>query len=374
MKPIEATIAGHGNSVGNDTPCCGPASKWAAIINDKVVWMPDRHVHAVVLREQGGVGDDHLLFRDHNSDHDPVMPQDGKIDLGQGNIYYSECGCQDHQRPACQAPAKLGYIADDRWEVVTIPAQTGASLRALFNLDRDTDLFRDLKSPHDEPVGDADAADFTDGCVFRTGKGKRVLRIFVNGLPFTEHDGVKPEMTGREIALLVETKPENTTVTRITGGANEAVPLGETAKVADCDQFKVVRCNVNAGFQSERIVRELATLRESGVRVTLVEGSVPAVIYHDVPAKAGQPVAVTDVLVKIPSGYPAGIPDNAFLPEGSPLLQCTLGQPQHTETIGGRRWTQTSLHPHHPRKGVAWDKNTHGFHTYYGEMIHWLNQ
>lgn len=373
MPDQTAHRASHGNPVGNHTPNCIPASKWAAIANDKLVWMPERHVHITALREQAGIPADDLLFRDHNSEHDPVMPKDGTIDLAEGNVFYSEPGCGDATRPACEAPAKLAYVVNDRWEIFTNPNQTGRMLRDFFALTDDVELFRDLKSPDDQSIGDADTANFVDGCVFRTHERKHTLRIFVNKLPFTEHDGVKPEMTGLEIAKLVENKPENTRVTKITEGQDTPIELNLPVKITSCDQFKVIRNNVNAGFQPERIDRELAILRQSGVRVTFVSGQMPAVIYHDMPVKTGKPVGTTDVLVKVPSGYPGGVIDNAFLPEGSPLLNCTPGSPQDTASFEGHKWTQKSIHPH-ATNAIPWDKDKHGFHTYYGEMLHWLNQ
>lgn len=373
MSSSTQTSDSHGNPVGNHTPNCSPASKWAAVVNDTLVWMPERHVHITTLREQAGIPADHLLFRDQNSEDDTVMPKEGTIDLAEGNVFYGEPGCEADARPTCHAPAKLAFVVNDRWEIVTKPNQTGRTLRDLFDLSKDVELFRDLKSPDDQPVSDGDAVQFADGCVFRTHERKHTLRIFVNKLPFTEHDGVKPEMTGLEIAKLVEDKPENTRVTNITGGQSTPVELNQTIKIADCDQFKVVRNNVNAGFQSERIDRELTILRESGVRLTFVAGPMPAVIYHDVPVAHGKPVETTDVLVRVPSGYPGGVIDNAFLPEGSPLLNCTPGSAQETVVFDGRRWTQKSIHPH-ANNGIPWDKDKHGFHTYYGEMLHWLNQ
>jgi hypothetical protein len=95
------------------------------------------------------------------------------------------------------------------------------------------------------------------------------------------------------------------------------------------------------------------------------------VIYHDVPVRAGLPVSATDVLVRVPSGYPGGIIDNAFLPEGSPLLNCTPGGEQQVESFDGRSWKQKSIHPY--TGSVAWNKDRHGFHTYYAEMVSWLH-
>jgi hypothetical protein len=128
---------------------------------------------------------------------------------------------------------------------------------------------------------------------------------------------------------------------------------------------------VNAGFQSSRIEREIAQLRENGVNVTLLTEPVPAVVYSGVPTKPGHPAGSSDVLVKVPGGYPAAFIDNAFLPEGSPLLGRVPGGVQGAETFGGRVWRQISIHPY-SGNGAAWNKDRYGFHTYYDEILSWL--
>jgi hypothetical protein len=348
-----------------------PQAKWGAIVNDTLVWTPDNRIHMVTLREQTGIPSDHRVFRDQNSEDDPMMPEEGTIDLKEGNVFYSEPDCESDTRPTCKAPPKLAIIINDKWEIVTIDAQTGRTIRHLFNLGEDVDLFRDLRSPVDQPIADGDSASFADGCVFRTHLRKHTLRIFVNRLPFTERDGVKLEMSGLEIAKLVEERPQNTRVSRITDGHSTPVGLDETIKIVTCDQFKVVRCDVNAGFESTRIERELSILREGGAQLSFLAGPIPAVIYHDVPVKDGSSIAKTDVLVKVPSGYPGRMIDNAFLPAGSPLLNTSPGAVQETLQFSGCAWTQKSIHPHAPN-GMPWNKDKHGFHTYYGEIQNWL--
>ena len=88
-------------------------------------------------------------------------------------------------------------------------------------------------------------------------------------------------MTGLEIAALVYDKPENTTVSKLEGEHDEKeIPVGlkDTIKIHECEKFKVIRNDVNAGFQS-RIEREIALLRENGVNVTLLTEPVPAVVF-----------------------------------------------------------------------------------------------
>jgi hypothetical protein len=344
--------------------------KWFAQIDDKIVAVPDATVAVSVLKTQAGVADGHVLVRDHNSQNDVVL-DGGVVDLREGNVFYSIPAEQVGERTVCRVPAKRAILVDDRAEEIGTPHQTGGSIRELFELPKRVDLFRDLHSPNDQSIDLNTAVEFQDGPVFYT-RTRVQFTIFVNKLAFTKADGAKKEMTGREIAELVEKEPQNTKVERITGGQKTKIELDETVAVQDRDEFKVIRCNVNAGFQSDRIERELARLRESGLAVRLVAGHVPAVIYCDVPVRDGLPVRTTDVLVKVPSGYPGGIIDNAFLPVGSPLLNCTPGETQQTETIDGRQWTQKSVHPHAPQ-AAPWDKERHGFDTYYSEVQNWLH-
>ncbi len=350
----------------------GAAPKWAAVINDALIPMPKSNIRAVVLREQSGIPKEQVIVRDHNSSDDPIVQENERIDLGAGNVFYSVPACDAQSRANCTAAAKLAYVVDDRWEIVTRSDQTGRTLRDLFDLNDDVDLLRDYESPNDQLINDADRAQFGDGCVFRTRQQQHKLFIIVNKRRYGERDGVKDRMTGREIASLASDQPQNTRVEKISGEAPQEIGLDETIDIHCGDEFRVIRLNVNAGFQPERVRREIALLRDGGARVTLIEGPVPAVIYHDVPVRAGLPVAMTDVLVKIPPGYPGGFLDNAFLPVNSPLLTCTPGGVQQTESFNGRAWTQKSIHPH-AANAIPWDKDRHGLHTYYDEIQNWLN-
>lgn len=360
-----------GTAAGSSSACLGVDPKWAAVINDTLIPMPRRKVRAAVLRSQGAIPADEALHRDHNSDHDPIIVDGDEIDLAHGNVFYSDKVGASGGYGTPAAPAKMAYVVDDRWELVVKPSQTGQSLRDLFALESEVELLRDFESPNDFLVQPADNANFELGCVYRTRKHHAVLAIKVNRLRFTEKDGVKSTMTGREIAALVEPHPEQTKVEQLTPQGPVAIGLDESVCVQNGDEFKVIRCNVNAGYQAERLEREIDQLRARGANVTLLAGE-SAVIYHDVPVRLGLPVTSTDVLVKVPAGYPGGIIDNAFLPEGSPLLPCTVGAEQQIEIIGGRRWKQKSIHPH-TGNGVPWNKDVHGFHTYYGEMVNWLH-
>lgn len=126
----------------------------------------------------------------------------------------------------------------------------------------------------------------------------------------------------------------------------------------------------------ERIDRELALLREGNQAVELVSNSRDFVIYRAVPttgARLGLP-EVSDVIVPVPGGYPAGMIDLAGLPIGSPLLPRVKGgqNSQGVVEAGGARWQLASYHPHGNGGGPPWDQMRYGFHTYIDHLIAWL--
>ena len=130
------------------------------------------------------------------------------------------------------------------------------------------------------------------------------------------------------------------------------------------------------GFEPARIQRELGALRDNGGEVTFVESPVPCAVYHRLPARKGYPhLAETDVLVPIPSAYPGVMLDGAYLPTGSPLLGRVEGSPQgQTIQALGRTWQLVSYHPHNGGGGPAWNKDRHGLHTYYTEILSWIQR
>jgi len=158
-------------------------------------------------------------------------------------------------------------------------------------------------------------------------------------------------------------------------GKSEPVPLGKDIAIHDCDEFRVIRNNVAGGFEMSRIQRELAKLIEAGCRTEIIQQPLAAVIYRGVPTRPGYPhLAQTDVLVAVPSGYPGAFIDGAFLPQGSPLLGRVAGSPQHAIQAAGIEWQLVSYHPHNGGGGSPWNKDRHGFHTYYDEILCWIHR
>jgi hypothetical protein len=76
------------------------------------------------------------------------------------------------------------------------------------------------------------------------------LHIFVNRRKFEEGDGVKPEMTGAEIAALVNVPPENAVIRRDSGPDKGEIGANETVRIKNGDHFLVTRKVVEGGCAS----------------------------------------------------------------------------------------------------------------------------
>jgi len=145
---------------------CRADAKWALLLTDTKYPMPRTVVPEELVREQACVPDGYLLARDHNTEHDPVIPRGAEIDLRLGNVFKlvkeSDAGFHD----TCESPAKLAWFVDDRWELTVKPRQSGSSIRRLHDVPENYDLLRDIESPDDELICGADDIDFADGPVF----------------------------------------------------------------------------------------------------------------------------------------------------------------------------------------------------------------
>ena len=203
------------------------------------------------------------------------------------------------------------------------------------------------------------------------------LVIYVNRRKFDEGDGVKPRMTGGDIALLVDVPPGNAVVRLERRGEKREIDEKEKVEIKHDDHFLVTRRVVEGGdMNQDRIARELRVLADGGQIAGLVVDSSPVVIYFDVPTageERGLPSA-SDVVVPVPSGYPGGIIDLAGLPVDSPFLDLVKGgrNSQGQISVADREWQLASYHPHGGGGGPPWDPNRHGFHTYLDHLIAWL--
>lgn len=365
---------GHSTAVAEPTSVCRPASKWIALVNDGNVIAPSRRVKAGVLKVQAGVPLEHILVRDHGSQRDVAFEDNAELDLADGNVFFTVLRCDHKPRAGCVALAKRAYFIDDHPEVTLREDQTGRTLRELHGLTIAVRLFRDYESPHDELIPPDAEVRFADGPVFYTRRAGVGLTITVNKQTFGTADGVKPVMTGREIGNLITDQPCE--VKRLIGEREEVIPLDKPVKLEGCEEFEVIRCNVVGGFEPARIERELAVLTENGASVAFVPAPTPAVIYRGVRTRAGYAHAPqTDVLVPVPPAYPGVMLDGAYLPADSPLLGRVEGSPQENYVEAeGRRWKLVSYHPHNGGGGPVWNPIRHGFHTYYSEVLAWIQR
>ena len=365
--------AGQADALAEQNKQTRPQPKWSVKIEDQLVLSPRRKVKVLVLREQAGIASGNVLVRDFDGEGDVALKDDDIIDLAAGNVFYAVPACETPTGCCDNKGPKLAFFVDDRPEETLLAEQTGKTLRDLFSLTPDEQLFRDFESPTDEPIGLDDKVNFGDGPVFYTRRKHKHLKIFVNDKPFDEDDGVKPKMNGGEIAKLVFDDPQNYDVYKLPG--DEEIKPNQTIDIHDCEKFKVIRKTVTGGYELARIERELGLLRESGASVTFVP-EVPGVVYHAVPSRKGYPhLQATDVLVKVPGGYPGQPIDGAFLPFGSPLLGRVAGQPQaSTANALGKTWQLVSYHPHAGGGAPAWNKDKHGFHTYVDELLTWVHR
>ena len=369
------TTTGRSDAPAQHPETCQRSPKWAAVVNDILVLLP-QHVTARLIKEEAGIPAELTLVRDHGSPNDIPFDDEAKLNLSEGNVFYTLPRCEVKPANGCVAPPKLAFVINDHAEQSLNPRQSGRSLRELFGFAPTVRLFRDYESPNDTAIGLDDVVEFPDGPVFYTRRADVGLTIAVNKQTFGEADGVKTHMTGREIASLVSPQPDKTEVTRHKGTGRIPVGLDETVEIKGCEEFTVIRTNVVGGFEPTRIQREVGALRDNGGDVTFVESPVACAVYHRLPARTGYPhLAETDVLVPIPAAYPGVMLDGAYLPTGSPLLGRVEGSPQgQTIQALDRTWQLVSYHPHNGGGGPPWNKDRHGLHTYYTEILSWIQR
>src|SRR3984893_9784423 len=192
---------------------------------------------------------------------------------------------------------------------------------------------------------------------------KEHLGIFVNRRKFEEGDGVKPEMTGAQIAALVDVPADNAVVRLESGGLARSRSRRQSTSKTGCASWSRGK-SLRAEMNRERIERELALLRAGGQTAELIENGRTVVLYRNVPTdgvRFGLPGA-TDVVVPVPAGYAAAAIDLAGLPVGSPLLPRLRGGQNNQGIVSadGRQWQLASYHPHNGGGGPPWGPTPHG--------------
>jgi len=371
----KSNTVSQGSGLVQHAPDSNPAPKWAAVVNEKTIPLPGPLVKVGVIKAQAEIPPDFTLVRDFDSPDDAVLGNDETIDLTKGNVFYGLSPADAKPHGHCNAPPKLAFFVDDRAEETIYPHQTGKSIRELFGFKGDVLLYREYDAPHEDPIGLEESAPFGKGPVFYSRRHHVKLEIIVNNKRFTEAQGVKHHMTGLQIAALVSENPRNTEVFRLLkNGESEPVPLDKEIHIKNDEEFRVIRNNVAGGFvELSRIDRELEKLRQGGRRVDFIPSPFPVAIYKDVPTRPGyRHLEMTDVLVAVPPGYPGRPLDGAYLPAGSPLLGRVAGSPQGIVMVDGRQWQLVSYHPHNGGGAPPWNKDKHGLHTYFDEILVWI--
>jgi len=81
---------------------------------------------------------------------------------------------------------------------------------------------------------------------------------------------------------------------------------------------------------------------------------------------------MTDVLVIVPGGYPGQPLDGAHLQR---LTAWVASPVRHKASCGDeRRWQLVSYHPHNGGGALPWNKDKHGLHTYFDEILCWIHR
>jgi hypothetical protein len=74
------------------------------------------------------------------------------------------------------------------------------------------------------------------------------LHIFVNRRKFERGDGVKEQMTGAEIAALVNVPSDNAVVRRDSGPDKTEIGINQTVEIKNGEHFLVTRKTVEGGY------------------------------------------------------------------------------------------------------------------------------
>jgi hypothetical protein len=198
MSERHSTNEGHGNAGAEHVQNCSPAEKWAALIGDRLFPMPRPKLAARDILDQSGHGQNVVLVRDHETRNDVPFADGSEVDLAEGNVFRVVARCAPIPQPPSSGAAKLAFVCDDAWEVTLTGTQTGKSLKRLFGLPDNAELFRDYESPNDRPIDDSDTVKFKDGPVFIA---KRAEGYCIN-IEGTKHTWPKPTIRAAEIRTL----------------------------------------------------------------------------------------------------------------------------------------------------------------------------
>lgn len=238
---------GHGSAGAEHVQNCGSAPKWAALIGDRLFPMPRQKLSARGILDQSGHGQEVVLVRDHETRNDVPLVDDAVVDLADGNVFRAVPRCEASPQSACTGAPKLAFVCDDEWEETLTGAQTGRTLKRLFDLPDDADLLRDFESPNDAPVGDDERVSFRDGCVFTSRGASLTVKVNNNDVRFT-----KRRVTGLEIKQTAITQGVSIDVGCVLyrfkpdGSLGPAIRDEETVTLKPCDSFNCVAPDDNS--------------------------------------------------------------------------------------------------------------------------------
>lgn len=232
----------------NDAKSNVVEAKRVASINDIIILAPRELVSIQLLLEQASLLDEKGLYRDHQTHSDPWFVTNEELSLTEGSSFYTgEPPCDGKPNPA-GAPPKYVVTVNDHPEYTNRREQTGASLRRLFDLDDDVDLFIDTMSPNDIAIANEDSVDLGHANVLITKErdcGPLQINIIVNTRPKV---ATKRRLSYREIVEFAFPNPNYAnqvfTVTYCKGPKKKpegSLSDGDTVKIVEGMEFNVTQ-------------------------------------------------------------------------------------------------------------------------------------
>jgi hypothetical protein len=127
------------------------------------------------------------------------------------------------------------------------PEMTGAQIAGLVDVPAAEAVVRLERDGEHREIPIAETIHIKNGMHFLV--SKKNLHIFVNRRKFDAADGVRPEMTGGQIAALVDVPADNAVVRLESGNEPREIPVTETIHIEDGMHFLVTRKVVEGGHE-----------------------------------------------------------------------------------------------------------------------------
>ncbi len=80
------------------------APKWAAVVDDSLVPLARRRLHAKDILFQAEAAEHAALIRDYNSPHDIAFADAAEVDLAEGNVFRTDPQATRADDASCAAP------------------------------------------------------------------------------------------------------------------------------------------------------------------------------------------------------------------------------------------------------------------------------